>query len=382
MPSILGLQPQTLLQSVLDSVGAALAVIDHEGKFVFTNQAALNMFGATKSLSGVSLLEWRRDYTFHDSQGREIAAEEAPVLRALAGEEVKPHEVRVTLPDGCVKWLHAAGVPFSVLGLKGVFVIIIDETEQVELRRALERAERIEAVGLLAGGLAHDLNNMLSVLSENVALALTEPGIPEALRARLQQMGTALEKGGALATRLVRYSRAQEIQTRPVQINDIVNAALELAQPLVKSGVRVKSELECCLPNVEADPSRMEQVLVNLILNALDAMPEGGELALHTELVAGDTVSGDKDEAKKRFVLISVADTGVGIPENLQPNIFDPFFTTKPGGRGAGLGLSSARAIVRKHNGYIKLQSTPGAGTKFSIYLPIEEKSTEKPDKA
>ena len=118
-------------------------------------------------------------------------------------------------------------------------------------------------------------------------------------------------------------------------------------------------------PTLEADASRMEQVLVNLILNALDAMPEGGELAIRTELVSGDMVSGEKDEARKQFVLITVADTGIGIPENLQPNIFDPFFTTKPDGKGAGLGLSSARAIVRQHDGYIKVQSAPGAGTKF-----------------
>ncbi len=378
MPSILGLQPQTLLQSVLDNVGVALAVIDSEHKFVFTNQAALKMFGATESLAGISLLEWRRNYTFHDSQGREIPPGQAPILHALEGEEVKPHEVRVTLPDGRVKWLHAAGVPFSVLGLKGVFVIIIDETEQVELRRALEQAQRIEGVGLLVGGVAHDLNNMLSVLSENVALALTEVEEPEAVRARLQQMGTALEKGGALAKRLVNYSHAQKIEPHPIQINDIVNAALELARPLMKGRVNVKADLACCLPNVEADPSRMEQVLVNLILNALDAMPEGGELALYTELLTGDAVLGDKDEAKKQFVLITVVDTGVGIPENLQSSIFDPFFTTKPGGKGAGLGLSSACAIVRQHNGHIKVQSTPGAGTKFSIYLPVEEKSPEK----
>jgi signal transduction histidine kinase len=122
---------------------------------------------------------------------------------------------------------------------------------------------------------------------------------------------------------------------------------------------------------VQADSSKLEQVLLNLILNALDAMPDGGELALCTELVSGDAVPCGKNEEKKQFVLITVADTGIGIPENLRLSIFDPFFTTKPAGRGAGLGLSSARLIVRQHHGHIKVQSTPGAGTKFSIYLPL-----------
>jgi signal transduction histidine kinase len=126
---------------------------------------------------------------------------------------------------------------------------------------------------------------------------------------------------------------------------------------------------------VVADPSRIEQVLVNLILNALDAMPEGGELALHTEVAPADVVSTGENERTKQFVVITVADTGVGIPENLQSTVFDPFFTTKPDGKGAGLGLSSAYEIVRQHNGYVKVQSAPGAGTKFSIYFPIGERA-------
>jgi PAS domain S-box-containing protein len=381
MPSLLGLHPQSLLQSVLDNVGVALAVIDREGKFVFTNQAALNMFGATESMSGVSFEEWRRDYVFCDSRGRVVPWQQAPLLRALAGDEVEPQDVGLTLPDGRVKWLHSAGSRFSVMGLTGVFVIITDETEQVELRRAVERAQRTEAVGMLAGGLAHDLNNMLSVLSENLVLALDDQGIPEPTRERLQQMQVALGKGAALATRLVRNSHTQKIQTRPVQINDIVNSALELAGPLLKSRVRVKTELGRSLPAVEADISRMEQVLINLILNALDAMPDGGELTVQTEVVPDDSVSARKNENPAQFVLTTIADTGTGIPENLQESIFDPFFTTKPDGKGAGLGLSSASEIVRQHKGHIKVQSAPGAGTKFSIYLPVMECSSSLSEK-
>jgi signal transduction histidine kinase len=381
MPSLLGLQPQSLLQSVLDNVGVALAVIDREGKFVFTNQAALNMFGATESISGVLFEEWRRDYVFCDNRGRVIPWQQAPLLRALAGDEVEPQEIGLTLPDGRIKWLHSAGSRFSVMGLTGVFVIITDETEQVELRRAVERAQRTEAVGMLAGGLAHDLNNMLSVLSENLVLALADEGIPEPTRERLQQMQVALGKGAALATRLVRNSHTQKIQTHPVQINDIVNSALELAGPLLKSRVKVKTELGCSLPAVEADISRMEQVLINLILNALDAMPDGGELTVQTEVVSDDSVSARKNENAAQFVLTTIADTGTGIPENLQESIFDPFFTTKPDGKGAGLGLSSASEIVRQHKGHIKVQSAPGAGTKFRVYLPVMECSSSLPGK-
>jgi PAS domain S-box-containing protein len=366
--SLLALHPQAVLKSVLDDVGVAVAVIDHEHKFVYANQTAFNMFGATESRT---FAEWRRDYKFHDNQGREIPAEQAPLLRALAGEEVEPHEVRITLPDGGVRWLHAAGHRFSVLGLSGVFVIVTDETEQVELRKTLEQIQHIEGFGILAAGLVHDFNNILSLLSGNIALALSDDGVQEITRSRLQEMTVALDKGAALAVRLMQYSRKQDTQIRPVQINAVVDAVLALARPLIKGHIHVENEVSEFLPVVQADFSQLEQVFLNLILNALDAMPEGGELAISTELVAGYAMPGGKHEEKKDFVVITVADTGVGIPEDLLLDIFAPFFTTKPIGVGAGLGLSSAQLIVRRHHGHIRVESAPGAGTKFSVYLPV-----------
>ena len=369
MSSSLALHPEQVLKSVLDNVGVALAVIDHQARIVYNNQAACNMFGAAPD---VSLAEWRRDYKIQDSQGREIPIGQAPLLRALAGEEVKPHYVRVTLPDGRVKWLHAAGHRFAVLGLSGALLVVTDETEQAELRKALEQAQRIEACGILAGGLAHDLNNLLSIMSTNIAIALGDEGVHEITHARLQEMQMALGKGAALVSRLMKYSSKQDTQIlRPIQINHVVNAALELVGPLLKSEVSVRTQLSDRLPDVQADSSQLEQVLVNLILNALDAMPDGGELSFCTELVSGDTIKGGNDEKKRQFVLVSVADTGIGIPEDLLPNIFEPFSTTKLNGTGTGLRLSSARLIVHQHNGHIKVQSVSGAGTKFSIYLPV-----------
>jgi signal transduction histidine kinase len=322
------------------------------------------MFGATKDLS---VEEWRRrNFKLHDSQGREIPPGQAPIVRALAGEEVKPHELRLTFPDGHMKWLHVAAHPFSVLGLTGVFVVITDETEQVNLRKAVEHFQRIEEFAVLAGGLAHDFNNILSLVSENVALALGDEDLKE-IHARLRQMRDALKKGAALVERLTHYSHPRETEIRSIEINDVVNAALELARPLIRNHVRVKTEVSRPLPAVAADSSRLEQVLVNLILNALDAMPGGGELKLCAKLApSGEVPSGGNIDGNDQFVLITIADTGTGIPEELRGSIFDVVFTTKPAGKGAGLGLASAQAIVRQHKGYIKVESEPGAGTKFS----------------
>jgi len=386
MSSIPELPPDQFLHAVLDSVGVALVVVDSQGKFVFTNQAALRMFGWTENLGGISVDQWRRDYVFRDSQGQPISADQAPILRALGGGQIQPQELDVTLPDGRRKWLHAAGHRFSVFGMAGVLVVITDETEQIELRRALERAQTADAFGLLVAGAAHDLNNMISIISANVTFIQAEKDIPKSVRNRLNHISVALQKGAALATKLVRQRSGHELRPRPVQINDLILAALELVRPVLKDRVQVKTEL-APLPEVEVDPPRIEQVLINLILNALDAMPQGGELTLRTEVVGRTAVvETELDEPKRKqaksFVCVTVADTGIGIPRNLQNHIFEPFFTTKTFGKGSGLGLASARAVVRQHQGYIQVQSTPLAGTKFTVLFPVGEKTSLRSKKA
>lgn len=375
MSSPAGLPPDAFLHAVLDSVGVALIVVDTQGRFAFTNQAALKMLGLTESLEGVSVDRWRRDYVIRDNQGQPIPAEQGPILRALAGEVVAPEDFDITLPDGRRKWLHAAGRPFSIFGMTGVLAVMTDETAEIESRRASERARNAEAFGLLVGEAAHDLNNMLSIISANVGLIRTAEDVPEATSARLDQITVALQQGAALATRLVRHTRGHELHVRSIHINDLVNVALDLARPLLKERIRVKSELGS-LPAVEVDRIRIEQVVVNLILNALDAMPEGGELTLRTKLVRGDAVDETKlgeADAKRAtsYVCITVADTGIGIPQSLQSRIFDPFFTTKPFGKGSGVGLASASAVVHQHEGYITVKSAPHVGTEFSIYFPV-----------
>jgi signal transduction histidine kinase len=212
---------------------------------------------------------------------------------------------------------------------------------------------------------------MLSVASENLTLALSDPGVPEATRTRLRQVALALEKGATLSRRLLQYSRAHKLQIQLVPINEVVTRALELVQPLLGNGIRLKTALQPGLPALEADPGELEQVLVNLVMNAVDAMPHGGELEIRTtEVACRPTTPGDKDVTPGPYVLISVADTGIGIPEDLHARIFEPSFTTKPG-KGAGLGLSSAYGIVRQHGGRITVQSAPGAGAKFNVLLPV-----------
>ena len=373
---LFGIQPANLLQTIFDDVGVAVAVIDNQRRLVFANRIALAMFGETDDVNLVPFQDWCRNYRFEDGLGHEIPVDRSAIMRVLAGEQVEPQDVRVRFPDGETKWLHTSAHGFSAMGLNGVVVIFTDETLEVDLRQAAAQAQRMEAVGVLASGLVHDFNNVLSTISANVELALGDDGgVPEQTRGRLQQIEGASKKAAALVKRLMEFSRTQDLHVRAIQVNELVREILRLVRPLLGDDIYVKTELREGLPDIQADPSQIEQVLVNLVMNAKDAMPQGGELKLSTAVVENDGEPISTREGGRQFVVISVADTGIGIPENLQSVIFEPFFTTKPAGEGTGLGLSSAYGIVRQHNGSLRVQSAPGNGSKFTVYLPVQRLS-------
>jgi signal transduction histidine kinase len=375
MPStVTETDPGTLLLTVLDNVGLAVAVVDEQGKIAFANKKALTMWGPHSVVAGASFAQWRSSYRVQDWYGQDIPTENAPILRALAGENIGRRDFRVTLPDGDIKWMHAISERFSVFGITGVLLIMSDETEQMLLRNALQQSEQLRSLGHLTRGMIHDLNNMFSIVTENLYLARTSEGVPLPVRDRLQQTETALKKGIALVKKLGQFSRAQKLEIQPFGINQAINTAMELVQPLFGSRIRVTLALGPDLPMVEGDSGEIEQALVNLILNAVDAMPNGGELSLSSGLEKRES-PGKSSETPDSFVLVTVADTGVGIPEELQPRIFEPFFTTKTEKRGTGLGLPSVYGIVQQHHGEITVHSVPGQGTRFSIYLPVSEGS-------
>ena len=370
--SLTATDPGTLLLTILDNVGLALAVLDEQGKIVFANRKALTMWGQHSVVQGAFFAEWRSSYRVQDRNGKDVPIENAPILHVLAGKDIGPQDFRVVLPDESVKWMHTISERFSVLGVSGILVIMADETEQVLLRRAVQQFEQFDSLGRLTRGMIHDLNNMFSIVLENLYLARADEGIPQSTRDRLEQIDVALKKGMGLVKKLGQFSRAHELAANPFPINQAVNTALELARPLLRGRIRVNLALNPDLPMIEGDVGEIEQALVNLILNAVDAMPDGGELSLSTELV--NRAPGKGGERSASYVLVTVADTGVGIPENIQPRIFEPFFTTKMDKRGTGLGLPSVYGIIQGHHGEIKVHSVPGQGTQFTIYLPVSER--------
>ena len=376
-----GLHPPGLLQTIFEDIGVALLVVDREEKVVFANRTALQLFDATTAQEGASFRDLRGQFRFEDSSGNEIPLAESIVIRALRSEPVESQEVRLKKPNGETRWLLAGAYRFSSMGLEGVVVLVVDETAEVEVRKAAAQLQRMETLGALAAGLTHDFNNVLNAIASNVALAKQDGGYSQQVGVRLDQISDAVNNAAGLIRRLMQFSRRQELHPRYLSINDVVRDVLRLAQPLLRDNIRLTVHLAGDLPAVHGDSSQIEQVLVNLILNALDAMPEGGDLTITTHVAHRAQPDSGVPESiphkkKDELVQISITDNGTGIPNEIQSAIFEPFFTTKPEGKGTGLGLSSAFGIIRQHGGKIEVSSSPGMGTTFTVSLPAQLQCT------
>jgi two-component system, cell cycle sensor histidine kinase and response regulator CckA len=368
---VFGLQPPGLLQTILEDIGVALFVVDRNERVVFANRTALQLFDATSGEQGGRFRDLRGKFRVEDSSGNEIPLSESMVIRALKNEAVGSEEIRLKKPNGETRWLMEGVYRFCSMGLEGVVVLLVDETAEVEVRRAAAQLQRMETLGSLAAGLTHDFNNVLNTITTNVALAKEDGGYSQQVGVRLDQISDAVNKAAGLVRRLMQFSRSQDLHLRSLNINDVVRDVLRLTQPLLRDHMRLTLNLAEDLPAVYGDSSQMEQVFVNLIVNALDAMPDGGGLTIATHVA----LRNQRDAAKRNkgeLVQISITDTGVGIPIEIQPAIFEPFFTTKPEGKGTGLGLSSAFGIVRQHGGKIDVSSSPGKGATFTVTLPAQ----------
>jgi two-component system, cell cycle sensor histidine kinase and response regulator CckA len=291
----------------------------------------------------------------------------------VGGHEV---EFRMRHKDGSWRCIYTrgelvldpSGRPERFLGCD------VDVTERRLLEEKLRHSQRMDAIGQLAGGVAHDFNNLLTVIQGNAAM-LQDDEEPLSLQQneQLTELLRAADRAAVLTRQLLTFSRRQRIETRPLDLNGVVRDLFSMLQRLLGEDVRLQLELEHQALAIVADPSLLEQVLVNLAVNARDAMPEGGHLRVETrrvEIQSGDGSDAPGDKSGQHAQL-SVIDSGVGIaPEHL-PHVFEPFFTTKEVGKGTGLGLATVFGIVHEHGGWLRVQSEPGRGTRFDLFLPL-----------
>ena len=248
-----------------------------------------------------------------------------------------------------------------------------DTSGQRELETQLEQARRLDAIGTLAGGVAHDFNNMLMVISAYAELALESPSAEHSLWRYLHEILTASRRAADLTRQLLAFGRKQVQCLQLLSLNSVVEEACSMLPCVIGEDVALRLELGKGLGQVRADSGQIEQVLLNLAINARDAMPNGGELFLKTRLAdAGDGLIREHPTSPAtEYILLTVSDTGQGIPDENLPRIFEPFYTTKPEGSGTGLGLAMVYGIVRQSDGFISVHSQPGKGSTFKIYLPV-----------
>jgi PAS domain S-box-containing protein len=327
-----------------------------------------------EAITGYSQDEWlgsSRDWTRHIPQ-EDHAVVEAAEAASLRGERFQA-EYRIVRKDGAVIWVSDTAVVVSGSYSHPVMEgIIVDITERKLLENQLQQSRRMEAVGRLAGGIAHDFNNLLTIIKGYAELALQRSGIQPELRADVQQIENAAERASTLIRQLLAFSRKQVLQPKIIDLNAIVTGLDKLLGRLMGEHIEMVTRCGANVGHVKADPAQIEQVIMNLVVNARDAMPKGGRLTVETDDVDLDsTYARDHVTVKPGpYVMLAVSDSGIGMSPETVAHIFEPFYTTKQSGQGTGLGLSTVYGIVKQSGGYIWVYSEPGKGTTFKVYLP------------
>ncbi len=289
-------------------------------------------------------------------------------------------EFRITRRDGSIRHLRSLGElskkPNGKIVVAGV---VQDVTEFREMEEHLRHSQRVESLGNMAGGIAHDFNNLLTIINGYCQILLLKLAPEDPNLAKVKEIHRAGERAAALTKQLLAFSRKQVMEPRILDLNQLVNSAQGLLKPLLGGAIHYRTELGEGLHPVKADPYQLEQVLVNLAVNARDAMPEGGELVIATrnEDLAGFTSWHELEIEPGPYVRLVVSDVGHGMNDAVLQRVFEPFFTTKPPGRGTGLGLASVFGIVRQSGGYVSVVSSPGRGTSFHVLLPAVEGPVE-----
>ncbi|MCC6552340.1 MAG: PAS domain S-box protein [Polyangiaceae bacterium] len=351
-------------REIFRAVSDALLVLTPEGKVIEANPAACELLG------------YAREELLSLPQGT-IAHPDSMLIRDECIAAVREGhryagEAKAIRKDGSTITVEFTGTAFPYGGAPHLLLVFRDTSERKALEARLFQAQKMESVGRLAGGVAHDFNNLLTAILCYGELCLQQIPRGSPIADHVQQMIEAATRGARLTGQLLAFARKSVIEPRVIDPNGLIGAAAEMLRRLIGEDIDL-----VCLPapdlgRVKADPGQIEQILMNLAVNARDAMPRGGRLAIETANVSLDEAyaAGRADVVPGDYVMIAVTDSGAGIDPAQLPLIFEPFYTTKAAGKGTGLGLATCYGIVKQHRGHIAVYSEPGRGTTFKVYLP------------
>jgi PAS domain S-box-containing protein len=368
------IQAEFKYQTLVEQVAAIsyIAEVGVEGQWLYISPQVENILG-------YSVEEWLAG---SKNWIRHVPVEDHAVICAAeeASKQGAPFHVeyRVVRKDGKTVWVSDTAVVVHSYGQQPMMEgIIVDITERKQHENQSQQSRRMEAVGRLAGGIAHDFNNLLTIINGYAELALNRAGLPAGAAADVQQISAGAERAAALVRQLLAFSRRQVLQPKAIDVNSIVVGLDKLLRRLMDESIEMRTVCAEKLGTVKADPAQIEQVVMNLVVNARDAMPHGGRLTVETTNVTLDAgYAMDHAPVKAgKYVMLAVSDTGIGMDGEAQTHIFEPFYTTKAAGRGTGLGLSTVYGIVKQSEGYIWVYSEVNRGTTFKLYLPCVEGS-------
>ena len=295
-------------------------------------------------------------------------------------ELVRDQSAKIRHREGALCEMLVSLSPVDMGGLPHVLLLAQDVSERTLLESQLRQAQKMEAIGQLAAGVAHDFNNILTVIQGHAGLLQHKLKATNQETKSVDQINTAATRAATLVRQLLMFSRKQIMQFRHHNINDVLRNAIKMLERLVGEHVEIEFNPQAALPSIFADSSMMEQIVMNLAVNARDAMPNGGRVTISTSLeeIHRAATPMDPDERGGEFICLTFTDSGSGMDTQILNRIFEPFFTTKPAGQGTGLGLSTVFGIVRQHQGWLEVESQPDQGTSFRVFFPASHQAAEK----
>jgi PAS domain S-box-containing protein len=360
---------QAMLKALHEHANDGILIFDKEGNIIDANNKACELHGYTKEeLKGMNI-------TMLESETNIPLCKER-IQRLLNGESLL-FETQHVRKDGERIILEVSSCAIKFNDDIVIESFLRDITEKKRLQNQLLHAQKMESVGTLAGGIAHDFNNILTSILGYASLLVENQHLPQDVISKIKVIESSARKASNIVSKLLSFARKKGKEVVPLNLNSIIEDSLTMTAKLIPKDIEIKKELDPGLPIINGDITQLEQVIINLLINAKDAMPEGGiiHIKTSTETIDHNKLKIFADIKPGRYVKLEISDTGTGIPAEIKDRIFEPFFTTKESGKGTGLGLAMVYGIIKDHEGYIIVNSSPGKGTSFCIYLPAANKT-------